>query len=314
MSTISPSHKLSAFTIIELLVVMFILMLLIGLLMPGLQGARAQAKEIRCQSNLNTFGKGFHLYAEDNRDYLCSGSFDPEVSNGRDGPVDVVGWVADLVNAELARPGEMLCPTNAAVYNQKLRPGGAGDDSYTIEETEDLIERGYNTNYTQAWYMARTAWVPRRASNTASAYNFKRVDTTEGPLRITQILAVSPARVPLLGDGRTDNDEMLMGERCVKTMTDGPFGGPYGIQNYADFGPAHGAGSRIGGDKGHSGLRANVLFADGHVGVLQDNDRDGEFAIDDTVDPAEQRDLDPREVFDGVIGMGRRSRDPWKMK
>ena len=85
------------FTLIELLVVVSIIALLISILLPSLNKAREQAKAVQCASNLASFGRGFHVYAAENRDFLCSGSFDPEVSNGRECTVDNVGWDADLV-------------------------------------------------------------------------------------------------------------------------------------------------------------------------------------------------------------------------
>lgn len=308
-----PAAAKRGFTLIELLVVISIIALLIAILLPSLSKAREQAKQAVCSSNMSGFGKGFYLYAGENRDYLCSGSFDPEVSNGRDGPVDKVGWVADLKRNQFAEPGKMLCPSNPAIYNQKLRPGAAGEDSYTEAEALDLIQRGFNTNFTQSWYMARTEYKPSK-SNSASAANWKRVDATIGPLRNTSLLRAPTSKLPLLGDGRTDQDEPLFGERCVKTMTDGPYGGPFGIQNYADFGPAHGIASYIGHGKGSNRVMANVLFADAHVGVFRDNDRDGEFAIDTHRSPPEQADMAANEVFDGVISLGRRSKSPWVSK
>lgn len=304
------------FTLVELLVVIAIIALLIAILLPSLRDARERAKEIACRSNLSAFGRGFALYANTNKgDYMCSGAFDPEVSNGRDGPVDQVGWVRDQIKYEYSIPGNMLCPSNIALYNQKLGETAAGSDSYTTEEARDLIERGYNTNYTQSWYMARTQWDPTKANKSKSPYNYKRVDTCMGPLRFSRMQQVSPSIVPLLGDGRTDNDEVIFGERAVKTMTDGPFGGaPYAIQNYADIGPAHGFGSWIRADKGHDRIRANVLFADNHVDSLSDSDRDGEFAVNDEVSPYEQTDLTPAKIFDGVITLGRRSRSDWQLE
>lgn len=313
MHSVFPVRKgAGGFTLVEMLVVIFIISILLAILLPGLRGAREQAKEMLCKSNLNSIGHGVHLYAEDNHDYFCSGSVDPEVSNGRDGPIDEVGWIADLINARLTEPKVLSCPSNIAIHNQKLIDDGDEDD-YSEEEALDLIARGYDSNYTQSWYMARTQWDPSKASSSRSAYNFKRVDTTEGPLRRAKMLAVAPASVPLMGDGRSDPDEMFDGERCVKSLGDGPYEGPYGIQSYADFGPAHGFASRI-FSKGHDRIRAEILFADGHVDVFQDNDRDGEFALNITVYPYEQTDVDPVTVFDGVIGLGRRSRDAWKLK
>lgn len=294
----------AAFTLIELLVVIAIISALMAVLMPGLSTARQRAKEAQCAAQLRDLGIGIHNYALANRDYTCSGSFDPEIANGRDGPVDRIGWVADLVNEGIARPADSLCPTNPARYNQKLGIGAAGQNSYTEAQARSLIERGYNTNYTQSWYMARTEWRPASRD-----YNLRRVRATQGPFRLGRWVGVNEARVPLLGDGRTDLDNTVLGERSVKTMTDGPFGGPYGTQNYADFGPAHGGGQWIFALKDHNYDRANVLFADGHVAVFEDRDHDGEFALNDEVIPAEQKDLDEQMVFDGVLSIGRRSED-----
>ena len=310
----STSDSLNGFTLIELLVVISIIALLLAILLPSLHKAREQAKQVVCGSQLRDFGKGFYLYANENKDYLCSGSFDPEVSNGRDGPVDKVGWVADLVRNKFAEPGKMLCPSNPAIYNQKLRPGAAGKESYTAEQARDLIERGFNSNYTHSWYMARTQYDPSRATSSTNAANFKRRDTTRGPLRSAGMGRASPAMVPLLGDGRSDTDEPLFGERCVKTMTDGPYGGPFGLQSFADFGPAHGVGSFIARGKNTNRTIANVLFGDTHVDVFVDTDRDGEFGIDVRKNPPAQMDLDSKLVFDGVLSIGRRSYSPWAIK
>jgi prepilin-type N-terminal cleavage/methylation domain-containing protein/prepilin-type processing-associated H-X9-DG protein len=294
-----------AFTLIELLVVVAIIAVLISILLPSLRNARDQAKQAKCAANLRSLGVGVHTYATGNRDYTCSGAFDPEVSNGRDGPVDRVGWVADLVNVKAAFPGEQLCPTNPARYNQKLGEGAAGANSYTEDQARDLVQRGYNTNYTQSWYMGRTEWNPQSGDA-----NLKRVTSTVGPLRLGRWVRVGDQRIPLLGDGRTDLDdatELVFGQRSVKTMTDGPFGGPYGTQDYADFGPAHGYGSFIGFGKQHSRVRANILYGDGHVSVFSDDDRDGEYALDTSTVPADQKDLDQATTFDGVLSIARRS-------
>lgn len=303
-----------AFTLIELLVVISIITLLISMLVPSLTRAREQARQVACASNLQGFGRGFHLYAGENRDYFCSGSFDPEVSNGRDGPVDKVGWVADLVRFKFAAPGKQMCPSNPGLFNQKLADQTI-KEKYSAEDALRLIERGFNSNYTQSWYMARTEYDPVRAKKSSNPSNWKRRDTTAGPLRATSMLQVSSATVPLLGDGKTLPDEIFApsGDRCVKSMTDGPLRGPFDIQSYSDFGPAHGVASWR-KSKQHNRNIANILFADGHVDVFKDKTPDGEFRINVRKNPPEQEDLEGSEVFDGVLSLGRLSQSPFVKK
>ena len=298
------------FTLVELLVVVSIIALLIAILLPSLRRAREQAKQAACAAQLAGFGRGFFSYAAAQNDYLCSGSVDPDLANGRDGPVDRVGWVADLANGAYARPADALCPSNEGRVNQKL---GAGSGSaggpagyYTAGAANDLIRRGYNSNYTQAWYMARCEMLP-------TGSNTKRVSHTRGPLRVTHLLRVAAGRVPLLGDGGLEAADYYrgglpnLGTQTIKSLTDGPAGGIYGPQDYSDFGPAHGFGKENFGPKRSPRDQANILFADGHVGWFRDRVRDGAFTLVFTSPTvATQQDVDA-EVFDGVLSLGRRT-------
>lgn len=59
-----------AFTLIELLLCLSILMLLIGILLPGLKGAREAARDVRCRANLHSFAQGITQFALDHKEHL----------------------------------------------------------------------------------------------------------------------------------------------------------------------------------------------------------------------------------------------------
>jgi len=63
----------NAFTLIEILVVISIIALLIAILLPSLNNARAQSKRTVCMTRLRTLGQGLAMYADENRDRLVPG-------------------------------------------------------------------------------------------------------------------------------------------------------------------------------------------------------------------------------------------------
>jgi prepilin-type processing-associated H-X9-DG protein len=56
--------------LVELLVVVSIIAVLVAMLLPALNRARAQAQALQCQSNLRQIGQAFFNYAIENRDYV----------------------------------------------------------------------------------------------------------------------------------------------------------------------------------------------------------------------------------------------------
>ncbi|MEZ6234345.1 MAG: prepilin-type N-terminal cleavage/methylation domain-containing protein [Phycisphaerales bacterium] len=312
-----------AFTLIELLVVIAIIALLIGILLPALGAARDAGRQAVGSSNLRQFGVGFFAYSVDNDGYYCSGAWWNRTTRSH-GAIDESGWVADQVNGGYTVPGNLLSPGSPARFSQQLimtELNSSGSwRTFTEAERDDLITRGFNTNYTQSWYMAHTE-VRNRTSAAADLYNPR---DTIGPLADRFLANVQTTMVPLLGDPHTDatSASELISYRgdpypTAKLMTDGPragaFGGPNGFewrwQDFSDFGPAYGPPRGIFNARGHSKSVGQLLFADGHADSFRDADNNGTFAPEtnaggQTVVPVNYPDFGNR-VFFGTLTNGR---------
>jgi prepilin-type N-terminal cleavage/methylation domain-containing protein/prepilin-type processing-associated H-X9-DG protein len=289
MSTIRLSRH--AFTLIELLVVIAIIALLIGLLLPSLAAARDVARTTKCSSNIRQMVVGAASYSLENKGYYSSGGWDNRRFRSW-GSLDTSGWVADMVNGGYAVPGKVLCPTSPArgseVWNETKVRGADAWRQISMEEQQELIAKGYNTNYTQSWYMAYTD-----PKTTAPLSESKDRRFTKGPLRDIATVNAPNSLIPMIGDTKAEeldsnNSLVIDGQEFVgaKSASDGPSlarrpggGNVSGRQIYLDFGVAHGRGSKITtGQIRHDKIYANMGFVDGSVRLLNDlGRRDGLF-------------------------------------
>src|ERR1700722_8667729 len=69
-------NRKSAFTLVELLVVIGIIALLISILLPALNKARSQANFLKCQANLRSIGQAIQIYAYNYKGLLPFGQWD----------------------------------------------------------------------------------------------------------------------------------------------------------------------------------------------------------------------------------------------
>lgn len=155
---------------------------LVSLLLPAIQQARAAARRAQCMNNLRQFAIGMYSFAEsDERGRFCTGA-----SNYlTDGSPDTYGWTADFVNIGAGFPSVMLCAANTTTHSQfieqlmqaeastqhqlpddlagRFKEGKAADllSTATLSKeradyvTSNFIDHGYDTNYTPSWFLVR---------------------------------------------------------------------------------------------------------------------------------------------------------------
>lgn len=327
----------SAFTLVELLVVIFIIGVLAALLMPAVNAAREASRTAICSNNLRQFGIGLQEHAQ-KRDAFCSGAWDWI----QDGAVTEKGWVADLVNAGIP-VGSMTCKSNPNQLSEVMKqlmeatpaaadtcvdrlgspttsmpdgtpltnpcrkivemnmPPNGSERAAVIEKL--ILSKHYNTNYTASWFLVRGGVVldssgNPKVNNTSCDTTLKSRNVTMGPLTQGRIdrSTIGTSYVPFLADGsgvtpisftlpnRTDLGEML-----VASYTGGPIRkDSLTAPNFAPGTPRDGANGwwaiwnrqTLQDYRAFSGVHrrtANVLFGDGSVRTIADDNGDDYF-------------------------------------
>jgi prepilin-type processing-associated H-X9-DG protein/prepilin-type N-terminal cleavage/methylation domain-containing protein len=226
------TQRRGGFTIVEMLVVITVIAILIALLLPALGAAREAARRTQCQSNLKQVYMSFAAFADkDPNKRMSTGAYDGQ----RDGSIDTVGWVADMVNSGVGKPQELLCPSNPSKGSEKIndylgvptsKAGetadptainfgatpiivAAADADKGAAIAEHFLSKGYGTNYMTTWFMSRTGpsmtAVANGSDQTLVFENGKKIKgliATLGPLR-QEVIDTSPhssSVIPLAGD------------------------------------------------------------------------------------------------------------------
>ena len=110
------NNRRTGFTLIELMIVVAIIAVMIGILLPSLARASAQAKAIKCVSNLNAIFKGMFYYTNDTGN---GKGFIPQLSGRNNTLWPGAFWTAQIhpyIKIKRSRAGSkdglLVCPSD----------------------------------------------------------------------------------------------------------------------------------------------------------------------------------------------------------
>jgi len=192
-----PRRRPSAFSLIELLVVISIIALLIALLLPSLDKARAITRTAICELNLREMGIAMRTYAADNHQrivydtqltswHLNKHQVGAHASPGTEGHLrDYLGAPVYFDRRDNVQPsgpqGVMFCPAYEYQVDirGKLQHLAAGGEFPTNYNNNSNIVRSYRTNDWFNYIPAGHSW-----NNSGRDKNVPKISDIRNPSRL----------------------------------------------------------------------------------------------------------------------------------
>jgi len=112
---IAPTDRTRGFSLVELLIALFVIAALMALLMPALPRMRDAAQRAACGANLGDIGKAVELFRADHRETFPKARYMPPpwLSGDPDPPFNTAMAAYLPVNA-----GSYVCPGDRVVHNR----------------------------------------------------------------------------------------------------------------------------------------------------------------------------------------------------
>jgi prepilin-type N-terminal cleavage/methylation domain-containing protein/prepilin-type processing-associated H-X9-DG protein len=141
------NQRCRAFTLVELLIVIFLLAMLAAIILPESHGGSVKAKRIFCVNNLRQIGLAYRIWANDN-----GGKYPMDVSATNGGTMNLVtdeknAWLNYLViSNELTTPKLLYCPADTNGFVATTFSSGFDNRNVSY-----FVGLNADTNHTQAF-------------------------------------------------------------------------------------------------------------------------------------------------------------------
>jgi prepilin-type N-terminal cleavage/methylation domain-containing protein/prepilin-type processing-associated H-X9-DG protein len=120
----TPSHRRPAFTLVELLVVITIIVLLVAILLPSLSSSMARAKRVACLSSMKHTTFGLNMFAEEHANRY---PWAVKAAEGGAAPSEFVYPYFAAAAGELGSPRILVCASDGdrkKAASWSANPGG----------------------------------------------------------------------------------------------------------------------------------------------------------------------------------------------